>query len=229
MPVSQTVASTQKNLAINMKPLNNQGAVYLILVTVVASLVIGAGVFFVSRNDKTSEPAEQNLTKTGQTANLESFVYAEVGYQCSKLIAGTYGVTTGQTGQKKNHFVPDDLEELQKFCRTTFAIEYHALIDVLRKPEVDSLISRYNTAEAWVRVLNYELIEDKDYVKRILPSYTDTNIHCIVVVHSPEGELFYLEDGDNDHVYIEVPEEEFLTSLNKASDEDVNRFWLNLR
>ena len=107
--------------------------------------------------------------------------------------------------------------------------EFHAANDIYNRPDVKPIMKKYSRAFAWVKPLNYKYIEDKEYLDRILPGYSELNIHCIVVAHSPEGTRFFLEDGDIHHNYIEVSSEKFLESLNNAPDEDVNNFWLGLR
>ena len=98
---------------------------------------------------------------------------------------------------------------------------------------MSSIIEKYDTTQASVRALGHIYIHDKEYLKRILPAYSDMKIDCIIVVHSPEGTRFFIENGEKheshkDHQYIEVPSSEFLASLNNASDSDVNSFWLAL-
>ncbi len=66
------------------------------------------------------------------------------------------------------------------------------------------------------------------------PGFDAPTVDCIIVVHSPEGTRFFVENGavhesHSDHRYEEVPADEFLASLNAASDEDVTAFWLGLR
>lgn len=108
-------------------------------------------------------------------------------------------------------------------------IEYHAAIEVYEMPGIKAEIDTYSTDEAWVSPLNYAYVEDKDFINRILPLYTDINIHCIIRVHLPNGDRFFLEDGDVEHHFIEVSEQDFLTSLNQASKDDVETFWSNFR
>lgn len=161
--------------------------------------------------------------------SLSSFESQEIGYECSKKVEGDWVVIRGQIGQEKWTFVPTNQADIERYCRTTYAIEYDAVIRILQRPDVAEVIEAYDPSEAWVKVLNYQLIEDRQYLERILPNYNDINIHCIVVVHSPEGQRFFLEDDDQDDRFIEVDSTEFLASLNRATDDDVNAFWLHLR
>lgn len=147
------------------------------------------------------------------------------GYECSRKIEGKW------TG---NYFQPSNQEDVKKYCRQTYVIEeYRAVLDILRKDDVNQAIEKYNTAEAWVKALSHEYIHDKDYLRRILPAYSDVKIDCIIVVHTPESTRFFIENGDthdshDDHRYLEVAATEFLSSLNRASDADITNFWLGL-
>ena len=165
------------------------------------------------------------------SATADSFLLNETEYECSKPIEGEWQEFTidrpGVGEVSDRYFNPDDEEEFRKFCRSTFVIEYHAVVDILRRPDVDSVIHENPTTDAWVRALNAVYIQDVDYMNRILPNYADMNIHCVIVVHHPEGTRFFLEDGDA-HTYVEVPDTDFLASLHRAPDEDVDAFWLGL-
>ncbi len=175
----------------------------------------------------------------GNTKSSESsFRLNGVAYDCSQPIEGEWSQGWDAS------FQPEDQEEFQKFCRVTsdenvetngnVIIEYRAVIDILRKDHVREIIDRYDPTEAWVRALSHDYIKDKEYLNRILPSFNSEHIDCIIVVHSPESTLFFVEVGEthhshDDHQYIEVPADEFLTSLNSATDEDITAFWLGLR
>lgn len=107
------------------------------------------------------------------------------------------------------------------------------MLDILRKEDVATLIGKYSPAEAWVKALGHTYIHDKAYLNRILPIYSTIKIDCIIVVHSPEGTRFFIENGEkhethDDHQYLEVPAAEFLASLYNAPDADVTAFWLGL-
>jgi hypothetical protein len=159
-------------------------------------------------------------------------------YECSEAIPGK--VTS-------DGFSPKNIEDLKNFCRPynssldptgcgqrgVFCIEYRAVIDILKREDVSNTISKYGSVRSSVKALGHTYIDDKEYLNRILPDYNSVAIDCIIVVHSPEGTRFFLENGDvhnshDEHKYIEVPSEEFLASLNNASDEDVTAFWLGL-
>ena len=114
-----------------------------------------------------------------------------------------------------------------------YCIEYRAVLDILKREDVHATISKYGSVRSSVKALGHKYIDDKDYLNRILPNYNSVAIDCIIVVHSPDGTRFFIENGavhenHEDHMYMEVPSEEFLASLNNASDEDVTAFWLSL-
>ena len=163
-----------------------------------------------------------------------SFLYQEVGYNCSQRIKGKWIETwVGNPGGRGYNFVPENDVEFKKFCRSTFAIEYRAVIDILKRDDVHEIIDKYDYTQTWVRALGHDYIEDKEFLGRILPAYSNIKIDCIIVVHSPEGTRFFLENGEvhnshDDHKYIEVESSEFLNSLNNASDADITNFWVSL-
>jgi len=181
----------------------------------------------------------------GYPSRSDSFNYQAVGYQCSDKVRGIKGI---------RGFTPKNQEEFKKYCRAfdsvdsefpnrggcyssmnggTICEEYRAVLDILRRNDVRETIGQYSPSNAWVKALGHTYIQDKDYLNRILPAYSKVKIDCIIVVHSPEGTRFFIENGENhethkDHQYQEVPSSEFLASLNNASDSDITNFWLSL-
>lgn len=179
----------------------------------------------------------------GYPNSNDTFTYQGEKYECSKNVSGRSTISG---------FKPGDQQEFDKFCRIyqrfpgvpdqclgsnvptyCHTIEYRAVIDILRRDDVAKTIQKYDTTQASVRALGHRYINDKDYLKRILPAYSDMKIDCIIVVHSPEGTRFFIENGEkheshDDHYYLEVPSNEFLTSLNNAPDTDMTNFWLGL-
>lgn len=168
----------------------------------------------------------------GNSASV--FLLNETGYSCSKEIPGEWReARVGVQGSKGYYFWPQNQGDIQKFCRTEYVIEYKAVIDILKREDIDKLIEKYDVSQAWVRALGHKYITDKDYLDRILPAYRNMKIDCIIVVHSPEGTRFFIENGEvhdshDDHKYIEVEADKFLKSLNYASETDVTNFWLGL-
>lgn len=172
----------------------------------------------------------------GYPTNSSSFSYQKLRYECSQNIKGRSGL---------RGFKPSNQVEFEKYCREYYDFggfgppdchncEYRAVLDILRRSDVSKTIEKYDTTLAWVRALHHNYIHDKEYLKRILPAYSHMKIDCIIVVHSPEGTRFFIENGEthkshDDHQYLEISSNEFLTSLNKASDSDISSFWLSLR
>jgi hypothetical protein len=169
------------------------------------------------------------------TGNFEeNFLYQETFYQCSRKIEGSWEpARVGMQGSPGYYFIPKNNTDLQKYCRINAVIEYQSVLDILKREDVYDVIERYDPNVAWVRALGHKYINDKDYLKRILPAYSDIKIDCIIVVHSPEGTRFFIENGEiheshDDHRYMEVESEKFLSSLNNSSDTDITNFWLGL-
>lgn len=196
-----------------------------------AVLVVGVALFahrsFVGESESSGK-----LGPKPSSANVTSYYAGEIFWSCSQPIEGRW--VEGSIGPASNpawEFIPSSADEAAKYCRVNGVVEYHAALDILQRPDVKKVIDAYDSTLAWVKVLNYQLIEDKDYLNRILPDYADTMIHCIIVVYSPEGERFFLEEKDasDESFYTEILATEFLASLNSASDADVTSFWLNLR
>jgi hypothetical protein len=169
-----------------------------------------------------------------QSTSESKFLLNEEFYECSEKIDGKWvKAIVGSFGSPGYYFQPSNQEEFAKYCRMTGIIEYQAVLDILQRDDVNMVIEKYSTAEVWVRALGHKYIHDKDYLFRILPAYRNIKIDCIIVVHSPEGTRFFIENGDkhdshDDHRYLEIPDAEFLSSLNQAHDSDVTNFWLGL-
>lgn len=197
------------------------------LVLVMSIIVIG---FLLVRNESKNTGYFSNDDKAGKTYLKSGFGDGNFLYSCSKDIEVEYQGSSDGPGPI---YRPVNQEEFRKYCRSNGAIEYRAVIDILKREDVSSVIAKYDTTKASVRALGHKYIDDKDYLRRILPAYSDVKIDCIIVVHSPEDTRFFIEDGEvhhshADHHYREVPAAEFLESLNNASDADITNFWLGL-
>lgn len=201
------------------------------LIIVISLIVVAATGSMAFLNMNSREPSRGPKP---QSKSESQFLYQEVYYNCSRDISGEWKEAwVGNPGRPGYYFVPDRESDLDRYCRVNSVIEYRAVIDILRREDVSSVIAKYDTTEAWVKALGHTYIHDKAYLKRILPKYSTMKIDCIIVVHSPEGTRFFIENGEKheshlDHQYIEVPAAEFLASLNNAPDADVTNFWLGL-
>lgn len=199
-----------------------------IILGLVVIAVIGAAVWWKVYNKP------EDVTPVSGGASESSFLLNEIYYGCSRKISGRWvEARIGPMGSPGHYFQPSNQEDFKKYCREEAIIEYQSVLDILGREDVSEVIERYSTAEAWVRALGHKYINDKDYLKRVLPAFSDMNIDCIIVVHTPEGTRFFIENGDvhnshNDHKYLEIPSSVFLVSLNGAPDTDVTDFWLGL-
>lgn len=209
----------------------NQYKISSILLTVLLLVGIAVGGYFYFKNTDES---------------LSLFYVDGTAYECSKAIP-IKRTSKGYVPGGAPGVVPRSVEDLKNYCRPysssndpsgcgpggEYCIEYRAVIDILKREDVSNTISKYGSVRSSVKALGHTYINDKEYLNRILPDYNSVTIDCIIVVNSPEGTRFFIENGDvhdshDDHKYIEVPSDEFLVSLNKASDEDVTAFWLGL-
>lgn len=195
-------------------------------------LVVGVAIigFALVRNQVKDTDGSGSDDKVGKTYLKSGFGDGNFTYSCSKDIEVKY---QGSSPGPGSVYTPVNQEEFTKYCRSGAAIEYRAVIDILKREDVSNVIARYDITKASARALGHKYIQDKDYLHRILPAYSDVKIDCIIVVHSPEGTRFFIEDGEKhgshlDHRYREVPAEEFLASLNNAPSTDVTSFWLGL-
>lgn len=212
----------------HMKKVGLDGIKYKLLIYIVCALLV-IGLIYIVWHYQPMSSTDNNNNPT--YTKEDKFLLNEIFYECSRPIGGRWiPAKVGQAREDGEYFEPKSQEDLEKYCRMTAIIEYHAVLDILKMEDVDDVISKYPSTEAWVKVLNYQYIQDENYVDRILPDYKDIDIECIVVVHSPDGTRFFLEDiTGGKHEYLEVESEEFLASLNNSDLEDVNTFWLNLR
>ena len=204
---------------------------FLIAISLLILLTVSS-LYILTRLTEPERPTNKGQKPSGNLSS--SFLYQETFYECSKEIPGEWTeARVGVQGENGYYFIPENQSDLEKYCRVNAVIEYRAVLDILKKEDVQKTIEKYDTTQAWVRALGHMYINDKAYLNRILPAYKDIKIDCIIVVHSPEGTRFFIENGEkhtshDDHQYLEVDATEFLTSLNKAPDADVTNFWLSL-
>jgi hypothetical protein len=200
------------------------------VVIIVLATVAAITSFAVLRSQNRDTDDFGNGDTIGKTYLKSRFGDGNYLYSCSKEIEVTYQGSSLGPGAV---YTPVNQEEFKKYCRSNAAIEYRAVLDILKRDDVSSIIAKYDTTQASVKALGHKYIHDKDYLKRILPAYGDIKIDCIIVIHSPEGTRFFIENGEKhenheDHQYMEVSATEFLASLYSAPDADVTAFWLGL-
>lgn len=131
-------------------------------------------------------------------------------------------------------FVPTDRLGARKFCRPNATIEYRSVLDILRKPWVERLIARHSPRAAWVRALHHDYIQDKEYLDLILPAFDAERVDCVILVRSPERDVFFVEyaprhEGHSEHRYVRLSERAFRASLDAAPAVERAAFWDNLR
>lgn len=209
----------------------------------------------------TNGPGSEQSTGGKPTVERKRYWRRWSGYQCSKPIEGRmrrgFQVVGGgyvprrywrelrdgdleqvpkqwRRARPARVFVPLDRVEARKFCRPNAIIEYRSVLDILRKPWVERLISRHSPRAAWVRALHHDYIHDKEYLARILPAFEAERVDCVIVVHSPERDVFFVEyaprhEGHADHRYVRLSEREFRASLAAAPAADRVAFWDHLR
>ena len=148
------------------------------------------------------------------------------GFECSKPIR-----MVSYTLNKKNeyvNFLPVDPEEARVFCHMTYAIEYKGKITVLQKPEVLSLIRKYQYKDVSIKALEFALIKNEGFVDRLLPQYKDREIGCIILLETPNEKMVFLEDEDLE-TFEQMDYKLFDQQLDQVSPEDKQLFLENLR
>ncbi len=141
------------------------------------------------------------------------------GYACSRPIK-----VHVENGQER----PVDPDEAKLLCHMTSAEEYKGKITVLQRPEVIELMSRYQYKEVSIKALEFKYIEDKEYVHRLLPSYKDREIGCIIILQTPNEKLVYLED-ETLETFEQMDSIAFDGLIAQSNPADQKLFYDNLR
>jgi hypothetical protein len=125
-------------------------------------------------------------------------------------------ITTSKTSSVKSvcYFRPIPLENDGK-------------VTVLQKPEVQTLIGKYNVGEVQLKALKFSYIQDKGFMERLLPIFKGKDIGCIIILKTPEVSKVYVED-ENLQTFEELDYQTFNQYLNKASTADRQLFLDNL-
>lgn len=166
------------------------------------------------------------VSDTPQYKEITSYDTNTGGYECSKPIKAASTTINKFTGEAY-HFTPVDQDEANLFCHTTFVIEYKGKLTVLQKPEVISLINKYPYKDVSIKALEFKYIEDKEFVHRLLPTYKDREIGCIILLETPNEKKVYLENEQLE-TFEELDYQEFESYLENISEEDRQLFLVNL-
>ena len=147
------------------------------------------------------------------------------GYVCSrpiKLVSNTIDIKGNSVS-----FYPVDAAEAKLFCHMTYVIEYKGKIKILQRPEVLDLIGKYEYKDVSIKALEFDLIQDKDFVNRLLPKYRGREIGCIIILETPNEKLVYLED-ENLETFERLNYELFEKSLKALNNADRELFLSSL-
>lgn len=105
-------------------------------------------------------------------------------------------------------------------------IEDAGKVKVAQRDEVKSLVRQYGRKGVIIRALEFEDVNDKDFLKRLLgDNYVE--LGCIIYVEYPSGQYVYLEDEKLD-VISRLDGSQFEQWLQSASKEDREKFYSNL-
>ena len=147
-------------------------------------------------------------------------------FRCSKPIKlVSYTLDKEGTATK---FSPVDPDEAKLFCHLTFAIEYKGKIKILQRPDVLALVSKYQYKDVSIKALEFQYIQDKDFVDRLLPTYKNREIGCIIVLETPNEKKVYLED-EKLETFEELDFQKFQQYLDLASEADRQLLITNLK
>ena len=191
-------------------------------------LVLGIGAAVITFWKKSSEVFTP--TPPGETVtNVTSYFDGTYGYDCSRSIRVTHGKAQGQrVGSVVDVQIPVDPNEAKLFCHSTYVIENEGKIKVLQRPEVLELISHYAYKDVSIKALEFEYIEDKNLVHRLLPTYADREIGCIIILETPNEKLVYLENEDLE-TFEQLDYQTFDGFLGAVSEADRQLFLENLQ
>jgi PKD repeat protein len=173
---------------------------------------------------------------TQTTIETVSGYYADGGfYTCSQPIQAYVTRTIYPSGMvvmpNVPTTVPVDPAQANLFCHLTgvgYPVENEGKITVLQRPDVLSLISQYNYKDVHIRALEFQYIQDKNFLGRLLPTYKGRDIGCIIILDTPGGSRVYLED-DKLNTFEQMDYAVFQQYLNAASSADRQLFLDNLR
>lgn len=210
-----------------------------LLALVAISVMVFGGVTVIVLRHLQSSDANCTLSPGGgcvqllRPANKPSYKTADnyflidtASYQCSrpvKLVSNT----VNNDGDYVN-YQPVDKNESRVLCHATSVIEFKGKLKVLQKPKVVQLIAKYHYIGVSVKAVEFKYIKDKDFVHRLLPTYADREIGCIIVLETPHEKLVYLED-EQLNTFEALDYQTFEQYLNAVSPADRQTFLDNLK
>lgn len=128
--------------------------------------------------------------------------------------------------QKNEPVLPDSgCDENGQNC---WQIEEHGKIAVAKLPETQRLATEYGKENVKISALYYKLIEDQNYVKRLIGDQYKS-VDCLIPVESPEGKVLYIETIDDGiENYTKISWSEFEAMLEGVSEADRAVFFSNI-
>ncbi len=106
-------------------------------------------------------------------------------------------------------------------------IEDEGKVKVAQREEIKALVRQYGRKGVIIRALEFEDVNDKDFLKRLLgPNYIE--LGCIIYVEYPGGQYVYLEDEELE-VINRLKGSQFDDWMASASKEDRKKFYSNLQ
>ena len=171
--------------------------------------------------------------KTATVQEVTRYANKTGDYNCSQPIKVIslpnldYNPNRRPFPSSKYYSDPVNPDEAKLFCRPFLFLESEGILKILQRPEVLQLISKYQYQDVSVKALKFELIKDHDFVNRLLPTYKNREIGCIIVVETPGEKKVYLED-EKLQAFEELSYDTFNKYLNAVSSDDRQLFIENL-
>ncbi len=190
----------------------------LLFAGVVLAAVIAGAAMFAAQKTTVFAPKTKEITSYGDGTWF---------YECSKPIKARL-VDSRSRAPESSYYLPVDQDEARLFCHSAGAIEYKGKLKVLQKPEVLALVKKYPYKDVTIKALEFKYIQDKQYVHRLLPAYSDQEIGCIIVLDTPGEDKVYLENEEL-NTFRELDYQTFARNLEQVSQADRQTFYDNLK
>src|SRR5258708_32817463 len=86
-------------------------------------------------------------------------------YSCSKPVKAKLTKIPSQIGdQEAKDYIPVNNDEAKLFCHSTAIIENEGKKKVLQRPEVLTLINKYQYKDVTIKALEFKYIQDKQFI-----------------------------------------------------------------